>query len=549
MKIAYRTRTEVLIIGMGGAGIKAAIKASETGSSVLLVGQYALGRTGATFYPGTPGWGMQSIVHEGDSESNFYNEIIEAGAGMADPALARILAEQCTNAFHELESYGINFEKDPKGQYRSVIPCFGKRLRGGSARGIDKIRQALWLKLQQCQVTIRHGITVIQLIKHEGVICGALALDEHAELFVIEAKAVVLATGGACDLYTYALATPDVSGDGHILALDVGASLVNMEFIQFIPGIVWPVQKKLFQEKNLDTCPLLTNRFGEAVLEQYLPEHVSVSECLNERAKHGPFTTADISFYFDVALYEEIRKGHARSSGGIHLEYNPSVRTDDRWVIQSWLSWMDSMGVDPVSAGFDLVPHAQCFNGGILIDEQTQTGIPGLFAAGEVAGGPHGADRLGGAAIAATQVFGAIAGTESAQFAQKQSFSTVSDRQVLHRLSFEESNGRTFPQRPLTEIKTDIQNTMWRCGAIVRSQTRSDEGLAMIDEIRKTFHPLQYFGNIRERKESFRLNHMIRLAGILLDIMSQRSESRGPHYREDAPFMNPEQAQQILFRA
>ena len=145
MKISYRTETDVLVIGSGGAGIKAAIKAAESGAGILLVSKQAFGRTGATFYPGTPGWGMQAVIHEGDSEDYFLEEILEAGAGTADPALARILADQSTAAFHELESYGLRFGQYEDGRYKGVIPCFGKRLRGSSTLGIDKIRRAMWL--------------------------------------------------------------------------------------------------------------------------------------------------------------------------------------------------------------------------------------------------------------------------------------------------------------------------------------------------------------------------------------------------------------------
>lgn len=545
-KIEYGTETDVLIIGSGGAGIKAAIKAAEQGAQVLLVGKFTFGRTGATFYPGTPGWGMQAVIHEGDTVDTFYEEILEAGAGMADPLLARILAEKSTEAFHELESYGLQFERHEDGRYKGVIPCFGKRLRGSSTLGMDRIRKALWLQVQKRAVLLRQRVSVIALIKKDDRICGAVALDEQDELFYIAAKAIVLATGGACDLYQYALATPDETGDGYAMALQIGASLINIEFIQFIPGLVWPVKKKLFQEKNLDTLPVFTNRFGEDVIRKYLPSTYTVEQCLTERAKHGPFTTSDVSFYVDVALYEEAIRGHTLPSGGIHVQYGKQVLADDRWFIKNWLSWMQNMGVKPVEEGFDIIPHAQCFNGGIAIDEKTNTGIAGLYAAGEAAGGAHGADRLGGAAIAATQVFGSIAGAESAIFAaQQKTIVPLSDRDLKKALEeqFDRAGGGLIN---IQEAMAEVRRIMWQCGAIVRSEDRCKEGLARIAAIESAFNPIRHYENRTAIRHVAALNSMILTSKAILTAIQERRESRGPHYREDYPF--PQQAYENRIR-
>ncbi len=539
MKIQYRTKTDVLIIGMGGAGIKAAIMAADAGQDVLLVGKFPFGRTGATFYPGTPGWGMQAVIHEGDTEEYFFEEIMEAGAGAADPALARILAEQSTPCFRELEEYGLYFNQYEDGRYKGVIPCFGKRLRGSSTYGMDKIRSVMWKQLKSRDVSVRHGISVIALVKKDGAVCGAVALDEQDELFYITAKSVILATGGACGLYEYSLATPDETGDGYILALDAGASLVNTEFIQFIPGLTWPLRKKLFQEKNLDTFPSFTNRLGEDVIRKYLPAQYTVEECLIERAKHGPFTTADVSFWVDVAMYEEVMKGNACESGGIHVQYDPKVLKDERWSITSWLDWMHGMGVRPVEQGFDLVPHAQCFNGGVYIGTDAGAGVPGLFAAGEVAGGPHGADRLGGAAIAATQVFGRIAGVEAARYAGKTAFADVSDREIEEALTskFAADRGGVVD---IPAVAAEVRKIMWECGAIVRSERRSDEGIGRLTELEDGFNPLLHFEKNADVRHVNELYSYLSLSKALLSVMKERRESRGPHFRSDFPEKNPE---------
>jgi len=534
MKLKYTVKTDVLIIGAGGAGIKAAIKASEAGADVLLVTKCSFGHTGATFYPGTIGWGMNAILFDDDSADYFLEEILDAGAGTADKNLAKILADQCTDRFHELEEYGLEFSHNADGSYNSVIPCFGKRMRGSATYGIDKIRKAFWGQLMKHNVTVRSGVSIISLMVQNGVCVGAIGIDEMQEFMFIRAKSVILTTGGACGIYKYGLATPEQTGDGYVMALDAGAKVVNMEFIQFIPGITWPVKKMLFQEKNLDTMPLFTNRYGEDILKKYLPPEITVEECLIERAKHGPFSNATISRYVDIAMYEEWRFGNALDSGGIHVQYDKKVLKDDRWVIVKWLEWMQSKGIDVVGKGFDMIPHAQCFNGGIYIDENCSAGVKGLFSAGETSGGPHGADRLGGAAMAATQVFGAIAGTSAAKWAKDNQWAPVSISDVEEHLlsGFDKKQGGIVD---IAAYMAEIRDIMWECGAIVRSEERSDKGLRRLADMERTFNPIRHFTDGVDVKKAAELRSYFKLAKMLLEIMKIRKESRGPHYRIDYP--------------
>lgn len=538
LKIEYECKTDVLIIGGGGAGIKSAIKAAENGAEVLIVSKFPFGRTGATFYPGTPGWGMNAILFEGDTADHYYEEVLEAGAGTANPKLARILADECTDRFRELEEYGLEFSKDPEtGQYNGVIPCFGKRMRGSSTYGMEKIRNTMWTQLKKLNVATRTGINIISLVMEGDTCVGAVGFDELSHVVFFRAKAVILCTGGGCGIYKYSLATPDQTGDGYMLALDAGARLTNIEFIQFIPGLTWPVKKLLFQEKNLDTMPTFTNRDGEDILKKYLPSNITVEDCLIERAKHGPFSNATISRYVDIAMYEEWVKGLALDSGGIHVHYSPKVLEDKRWVIESWLSWMKDRGVDPVGQGFDMVPHAQCFNGGIYISEDAGTGVPGLFAAGETAGGPHGADRLGGAAIAATQVFGARAGVSAAKFAAGRTHSQLdfSDAETAVNDRYSKVGGGIIDIKKAFE---EIREIMWRTAAIVRNEDRCREGINQINKIEESFNPMAHFEKGSQIRNVSELSSYITLGKSLLELISFRKESRGPHYREDYPETN-----------
>jgi len=538
LKVEYECKTEVLIIGGGGAGIKSGIKAAENGAEVLIVTKATFGRTGATFYPGTPGWGMDAILFEGDTADYFYEEILEAGAGAADRKLARILADECTMCFRELEEYGLVFSIDPNtGEYNGVIPCFGKRKRGAAAYGMDKIRNVMWSKLKRLGVCIRSGINIISLVIDSGKCVGAVGFDELSHLVFFRAKAVILGTGGGCGLFKYSLATPDQTGDGYMFALNAGAKLTNIEFIQFIPGLTWPVPGLLFQEKNLDTIPEFTDKNGNDILKKYLPNDVSIEECLVERARHGPFSNATISRYVDIAMYEEWLKGNTCPSGGIHIQYLPKVLSDQRFPIKAWLNWMSESGVDPVNQGFDMIPHAQCFNGGIYISEDASTGITGLFAAGETAGGAHGADRLGGAAIAATQVFGSRAGISAAKYASSTSFSDTSLDYASETVisAYYKDEGGVIDITAATEM---IRKIMWRNAAIVRNSSKCTEGIRRLEEIEASFNPMKHFEqNIQIRKVS-ELYSYLTLSKSLLNLIEFRKESRGPHFRDDYPGSN-----------
>lgn len=542
MKISYRTDCDVLVIGAGGAGIKAAIKAAEAGCDVLLVNKFQVGVSGSTFYPRLQSWGMNSVTNPcfGDSEDAFYEEILEAGQGAIDKAVARTLAEQSTPVRIELEKeYGLHFHVNPEtGRYYAVIPCFGKLERGSSC-SMKEFKASMWQRMMRDGVRVRTGIDIASLVMHDGAVCGALGFDEKRELVFFRAKSVFMGTGGADAIYKYSLATPDQTGDGYVMAFDSGAELMNMEFIQFIPGITWPVKKFLFQEKPLDTIPSLTNRYGEEILAKYLPADVSVEECLTERAKHGPFSTVGAGRYFDIAMFEEWRAGHAFDDDGIMIRYPESIRKDNRFYIQNALKWLNDYGIDPIDEGMHILPHSQCFNGGIHINSKAETTLPGLFAGGESAGGPHGADRMGGNALAGSQVFGGIGGESAAAWAKKQSFVDIGDGELL--AEFEEKmssgNGR---ETDLKAAIAEVRDVMWNDAGISRSGERFEDAFERIQAVSEEFDAFRHFETGNDIRNALGLHSYLRLAELMLTAMNERKDSRGPHYRLDYPVRTPE---------
>ncbi len=542
MELPYVCDTDVLIIGSGGAGIKAALKAAKSGAKVLLCSKKRFSQSGATFYPTLQNFGGMNAVTRrdlGDSEEQLLAEIIAAGDGAADEKLARVLAEGCTPAFRELEDeYGLSFLKDKTGQYASVVCCFGQYERGGCTP-MPQFKQTMWRHLMLAGVQVRSGVDAACLVLEGNRCVGAVALDELNQLVFLRAKATVLCTGGSCGIYQYSLATDDLTGDGYTMALDAGAELVNMEFIQFIPGLTAPITKFLFQQRGLEFMPELKNRLGEDFLPSYLPAGLSREECLRERSTHGPFSTAVVGRYFDIALYEEWRAGRAFDNGGLMLRYPTSIRQDQRYAIKSLLAWLEQYEVDSVNDGFCLIPHAQGFNGGIHIQENANAGIPGLFAAGETAGGPHGADRLGGNAIAAGQVFGSIAGTSAAAYAASRQQPDTNAAEAYAQMHSRISNVRGGCV-DIAVMRKKIRRIMWENGAICRSERRCEEGLTDIHRMMASFNAIQQMESGQTGRQVLALYNDLRMAEILLSVMERRKESRGPHYRLDFPDKDPE---------
>jgi succinate dehydrogenase/fumarate reductase flavoprotein subunit len=216
------------------------------------------------------------------------------------------------------------------------------------------------------------------------------------------------------------------------------------------------------------------------------------------------------------------------------MNYSSSILKDERWVITKWLEFMQGRGINVVQEGFDMVPHAQCFNGGVRIDAHCRTEVAGLYAAGEVAGGPHGADRLGGAAIAATQVFGAIAGEQAALWAAGHTHGVIERGEagsLLNKKLYTQRGGKV----DIIAYETELRSLMWTCGAIVRSAKRCETALHRIQEMQREFNPGAYFPGDPHMREAAQLHTSLSVAEVLLSIMNERRESRGPHYRLDYP--------------
>ncbi len=387
--------TDVLIIGAGAAGIRAALAASKEGSDVLVVAKEAVTHSGSSFSPISQGWGIQALLGDERTPEKlaaFYQEVMAVGLGKCAPDLVRILVEESGPRTEELMALGLRFKKDQTGKYIRVSGCFSDQPRAFVTETMADIKHCFRLMLERSGARVIRG-QVVKLMAEDGQCWGGWVVTTDGTLVGIHAGATVLATGGAAGIYRDHLVSDDCVGDGYVLAHNAGAALDNLAFIQFMLGLRKGRQVAFLPLSGLRHPARLCIRNGQDVLAAAMPEQDIRDRSVEARQRHFPFSCRDISFRIDESV--------ACNQG-----------TDAEVV---WLGEHGFGEKDPPR----VVHLAHAFNGGIRIDEKGASSVEGLFAAGEVAAGSHGADRIGGCMMTATQVFGSRAGRFGADLAKR----------------------------------------------------------------------------------------------------------------------------------
>lgn len=536
-------KTDVLVIGGGGAAARAAIAASDAGASVLIVSKRHMGRSGATTYSNCEiaGYNVPDGAKDpSDNPEHFYDDIINAGMGMADPELVRILTENAVDSMHDLERWGVRFEKNGD-KYLVMKGCFSTRPRGHIIKGHgEPIMNALMSQIRsRPSITVLENSVVITLVTRDGECAGGVALDEANEKVFLNARAVIMATGGASQVFLQSLNPPDVSGDGYALAHRADAKLVNMEFMQAGIGFSHPVES-LFNTYLWAGVPDIVNAQGEPFLHKNLPEGISVLDIIRKHCEHFPFSSRDDSRYIEIAVQREIAEGHGNARGGVPVsfahftpEYVESIR-DDSSLRELWpavLEYFKKRSVDLLHDPVEISCYAQAINGGIRIDKNAMSSLPGLFAAGETAGGPHGADRLGGNMLLTCQVFGNIAGVAAAAYAIKNNHWAAEISTVEAQSDFSVSILRKKIQiGELNKmLKISAQNNL----LIRRNEKNLLAFLADIDAVQSDLMTAPETDTFE--RENLAVLNKITSARLMGRAALLRKESRGSHYREDYP--------------
>ena len=407
--------TDVLVIGTGGAGLYAAIRASEAGQRATILDKGLVGRSGGT----VSGAGVSAVgpwSEPGDSVDVHFRDTIVGGSYLSDQPLVRVLTAEAQDRVREMESWGLCFDKKADGRY--VLDRAGghsyPRVMAISDRVGLQMTKVLRAQLLRQGIDRHPDVTTTRLLTQDGRVTGAMGVDlGNGEIVHFNALAVVLATGGIGQLYSVTSNPIKVTGDGLALALEAGASLINMEQVQFYPcGLVHPPSLHGFI-LGIQEYAKLYNTENERFMARYEPE--LLEHTTRDRLARG--------------IYTEIAEGRGTDHGGIFLDATEVPEE----TLRSFMYEREicaERGFDYHHQRVEIAPSAHFFMGGIAIDSDTQSTVLGLFAAGEVSGGVQGGNRLSGNSLSEILVFGSRAGVSAARYSDQTDRRTPDEEQV-----------------------------------------------------------------------------------------------------------------------
>ena len=530
--------TDVLVIGGGGGGLRAAVEAHDAGARVLVVSKGIVGKSGLTQTAVT---GFQVALGNADPRDNpavHFMDSMRGGYGLADPELVDIFCREAPSAVADIESFGARFDRGTDGKLiqrgLDSSQTYPRSIRKGDALG-RPIMQALRKQLKIREIPRLHEILITKLLKSGNQVSGALGIDfQTGELLRFSAKAIIMATGGGGELFPVNSNTPDATGDGCVLGLEAGADLVDMEFIlmlghavlhpEAVRGVLFTFQYLLAKGAR---APY--NSEGEPFLAKYDPAGSA------NPARH----------IYARAIYGEVKAGRGSPHGGVY--FDPGTVPFETLIdtLPSQTKFLETLGInmrEPMEVGV----AAHYFCGGIKIDANARSSVPMLYAVGECSGGPHGAARVGGNSLTEVLVFGKRAGRHAAETAmQSSSLNTAQDdiRGECKRLLGFLDRSRRGP-RP-SELKDRLKRTMGDHVGVVRDATGLRKALADIDEIASGDLPtMSLAGDDRianyDWMQAIEVSSMTRLAEVVARVSLERTESRGAHYRDDFPEMDDE---------
>jgi len=531
---------DVLVIGSGGAGLRAALEAANAGADVIVAAKGIPGECGTTFTAASDWMAFGAAFGHADADDSpteHWIDIMVKGGLLCTPELARAIAEDAPARFQELDDWGGDFEKTPDGKFKQILSD-GARYPRACGRGAETGPIIVEVLMAQCERVTREGPGSVQFLPNTmivdlavdgGQVHGAWGVGmEDDQPLVIVAPAVVLAGGGAGKLFEVNVFPPHATGDGYAMALRAGVPLVNFEFIQIGPSIVHPIHFALSGVFwRLD--PKITNVAGEEFIPKYIPEGVDIAEAIYVKGVSYPFTIRNASKWVDVGVFTEISEGRGTEHTGVRmsLAHQPDQVIEQEAKVP--FEHLLRQGLDLRREAIEFAPAVQHFNGGAQIDLDAATPVAGLFAAGENAGGQHGADRPGGNALADCQVFGRRAGASAAQVSGQPDADLVSQAAEAGLADL----GEAGDGEPVAEIRDELAWEMWKGATVVRTKESLTHALKAAQKAADKLRSAA--GSLRERAE---LRNLALLGQCVAIPARMRTESRGTHYRADCDAVN-----------
>jgi succinate dehydrogenase / fumarate reductase, flavoprotein subunit len=520
---------DVLVIGAGGAGLRAAIEALAQGVSVGVVSKSLLGKAHTVMAEGGIAAAMAN-VDSADGWKPHFRDTMRGGKMLNNWRMAQLHAQEAPDRVRELEHWGAIFDRTADGNI--LQRAFGghtyKRLcHVGDRTGLEMIR-TLQDRGVQLGFDVYMECTIVRLLKDGNRCCGAIGYwREQGRFVVFKAKSVVMATGGIGKAWPVTSNSWEYTGDGMALAYEAGAELMDLEFVQFHPtGMVWPpgVQGILVTEAVRGEGGILRNSKGERFMEKYDPKRMELS-------------TRDV---VARSIYTEVKEGRGTEHGGAYLDISHKPADYVKKKLPSmYHQFKELADVDITKGPMEVGPTCHYVMGGIRVDaDTTQSTLPGLFAAGECAAGLHGANRLGGNSLSDLLVFGRRAGLAAAKYAKEVSAPTIDPSQINAAETYAlEPFQRQQGESPYA-VHRDLQKTMQSLVGIFRTRTDVEQALTDLEKLNERWKLISVEGSRMFNPGwhlALDLHSMLKISEAVAKCALVREESRGAHSRIDFP--------------
>ena len=563
----YQTHEhDVLVVGAGGAGLRAAIEASASGASVGLVCKSLLGKAHTVMAEGGIAAALAN-VDDRDSWKVHFADTMRGGQYVNNWRMAELHAKEAPDRVRELEAWGAMFDRTADG--RILQRNFGghrypRLAHVGDRTGLEMIRTLQDHGIHQ-GIDVHMECTVTRLVKDGDRVVGAFGYErERGRFKLFRAKALVLATGGVGRAYKITSNSWEYTGDGHTLAYDAGADLMDMEFVQFHPtGMIWPpsVRGILVTEGVRGEGGVLKNNQGRRFMFDDIPENYRSQTADNEEegwrytqgdkaARRPPeLLTRD---HVSRCIVREIKEGRGSPHGGVFLDISwikarlPNAPEHIKKKLPSMYHQFKQLAdIDITEEPMEVGPTTHYIMGGVRVDAETQMStVPGLFAAGECAAGINGANRLGGNSLSDLLVFGKRAGEFAAMYARGHEHGTIDARQVdeAARAAVEPFDRGTQGEGPY-QVQYALQEMMQELVGIVRNETEMQRALGCLTSFGERARRAGVGGH-REYNPGWHaaldLHNLLTVSEAITRAAIERRESRGGHFREDYPDKDPD---------
>jgi succinate dehydrogenase / fumarate reductase, flavoprotein subunit len=570
MATNYETHEyDVLVIGAGGAGLRAAIEASAAGVKVGLICKSLLGKAHTVMAEGGMAAAMGN-VDDRDSWKVHFADTMRGGQYVNNWRMAELHAKEAPARVHELEAWGAVFDRTKEGkisQRNFGGHRYPRLAHVGDRTGLEMIRTLQDHGIHQ-GITVHMEYTIVSLLKDGARVVGAFGYDrERGRFRIFHAKAVVVCTGGLGRAYKVTSNSWEGTGDGVSLAYHAGAELLDMEFIQFHPtGMIWPpsVMGLLVTESVRGEGGVLRNKDGKRFMYDDIPDNYKSQTSTDpeegwrytqndKEAKRPPeLLTRD---HVARCIMREVKAGRGSPHGGVFLDISwikeklPNAPEHIKKKLPSmYHQFMQLANLDITKEPMEVGPTTHYAMGGIRVNGDTQaTNVPGLFAAGECAAGLHGANRLGGNSLSDLIVFGKRAGEYAAKFAKENSAGSINDAQVeaaareaLAPYERGEKTGATA-DGPY-QVQHELQEMMQKLVGIVRREDEMKQALDGLGKLYEREKNVAVYGH-REYNPGWHtaidLKHLLTISEAITRAALDRKESRGGHFREDFPDKDP----------